>query len=959
VRTGLTGQPSKVYFAASVKLTPGTILGQYEIRSPLGAGGMGEVYRARDSRLDREVAIKVLPEFLSSDPERLRRFEQEARATAALNHPNILAVYQMGTYEDVPYLVSELLDGETLREILVRGPLGFRQTIDYGVQIAHGLAAAHEKGIVHRDLKPENLFVTKDGRVKILDFGLAKFTQGPTEAADGHTVTIMDNTSPGLVLGTMGYMSPEQVRAQATDQRSDIFAFGVVLHEMVTGKQTFRKPTAADTMSAILNEEPPSISQFAPDAPLALEKVVHRCLEKKPELRFQSASDMAFALGASSDPALSSATTGHKPENKSPRRLRTAAVAAVLAIGFGAAVLAYFWMRPKVAPKVANSALRSTDTVVLADFINKTGDPIFDDTLKQALSVSLGQSSFLNILSDQKVRSTLKLMGRSPSDPVPVDTALDVCQRTGSAAVFSGSIAGLGSQYVLGLNATDCRSGDMLAQTQEQAARKEDVLKALDQAAAKLREKVGESLGNIQKDNTPLEQATTASLEALKSYSQGRMLHVAGDNAAAIPFQKRAIELDPNFAIAYLDLGFAYQSIGQTEVAEPYMAKAYALRERASDHERFRIETYYFLDIGDMDKARATSKLWEQAYPQDLGSYLALATLEATTGDFDQAIKDIQEALRVAPDAGLIRGTAFQLYISANRPDEAKAIYQELVATTPEDPDLHAARYALAFVMKDQGEMDRQVAWARGKAGAEAMWFAESETEAYYGRNGKARELSRRAIESAKRGGRTETAATWQMSVAMREAALGNNAEAREQAKAALALPSGKGLQILGALVFGRAGDSVQATRMADDLAKRYPQDTLLVHYWLPSIRAAIELDRNNPAEAIDILQTAAPVELGNEGQLYPVQLRGEAFLARHQGNEAAAEFQKILDHRGVVLNNIGGALALLGLGRAYAIQGDAAKARAAYQDFFALWKDADSDIQILRQAKAEFAKLQ
>jgi DNA-binding winged helix-turn-helix (wHTH) protein/tetratricopeptide (TPR) repeat protein len=612
--------------------------------------------------------------------------------------------------------------------------------------------------------------------------------------------------------------------------------------------------------------------------------------------------------------------------------------------------------------------LTDKDTIVLADFTNKTSDAVFDDTLKQALSMSLAQSPFLNILSDTKVRSALKLMGHSPGDPLPPDVARDLCQRTGSVAVLVGSIASLGSQYVLGLNAVNCRTGEMLAQEQVQAARKEDVLKALDEASAKMREKVGESLPTIEKYDTPLAQATTASLDALKDYSQGRKIAVSGDFAAAIPYYKRAIELDPKFAIAYVGLGIMYSNLHESGATNENIAKAFELRERASERERLVIEAYYYTFVtGDLDKGRTTYKRWAQAYPQDDIPYGNLGSIETNTGEYDQAIKDTRESLRLAPDDSISYGNLVGQYVAVNRLDEAKAVYTEAMARKAESGLLHGNMYGLAFLEGDRAEMDRQVAWGAGKAGAEDLLLSlASDTEAYCGRNGKARELSHRAFDSAKRNDQKETAALWMMGTALREAELGNGAEARQQAKAALALASNHDSQILGALTFARAGDPAQATRMADDLAKRYPEDTLVNNYWLPSIQAAIELGRNNADKAIEILQAAVPYELGspsptpsNGATLYPIYVRGQAHVKLRQGKEAAAEFQKILDHRTIVVNFITGALAHLGLARAYALQGDTAKARAAYQDFFTLWKDADPDIPILKEAKIDYAKLQ
>jgi eukaryotic-like serine/threonine-protein kinase len=540
------------FSAPRVTLTAGTKLGEYEVRSLLGSGGMGEVYRARDSRLGRDVAVKVLPPFVSSDPNRLRRFEQEARAAAALNHPNILAVHQMGTHEGAPYLVSELLEGETLRKPIGRGRLAVRKAIDYGVQIARGLAAAHEKGIVHRDLKPENLFVTKDGRVKILDFGLAKLTQ-PQSSLGSSAPTQMGETEPGMVMGTVGYMSPEQVRGQTTDHRADIFAFGAVLYEMLAGKRAFQKPTSPETMTAILNEDPPGISQVAPDLSPSLQRVVHRCLEKNPEQRFQSASDLAFALDALSDSGSSSSANATNVVTGAGRRWKiiVPAVVAVLALSIGG-YFVFFRHKPKLTDK---------DTIVLADFANSTGDPIFDDTLRTALAVSLQQSPFLSVLPDSTVASTLQLMTRPVGTKLTTEVTRELCQRAGSKAYIAGSIGSLGSEYVVGLKAVNCQSGDTLAQEQVTAASKEKVLEALTEAASKLRSELGESLATVQKFDVRLAQITTPSLEALKAYTLGGQVEERKGSAAALLYYQRAIELDLNFAMAYIVAGNDYYNL--------------------------------------------------------------------------------------------------------------------------------------------------------------------------------------------------------------------------------------------------------------------------------------------------------------------------------------------------------------------------------------------------------------
>jgi eukaryotic-like serine/threonine-protein kinase len=952
-----------------ITLPSGTKLGEYEVKSLLGSGGMGEVYRARDSRLGRDVAIKVLPSFLSADSDRLRRFEQEARAAAALNHPNILAVYQMGTYEGAPYLVSELLEGETLREPIKRGRMAVRKAIDYGVQIARGLAAAHEKGIVHRDLKPENLFVTKDGRVKILDFGLAKLTQ-PQSSSENSALTLTEGTEPGVVMGTVGYMSPEQVRGQPADYGADIFAFGAILYEMLAGKRAFQKPTSPETMTAILNEDPPGISEVTPNLPPALQRVVHRCLEKNPEQRFHSASDLAFALDALSESGgSSSSATATNVVTWAGKRWKVIVPAAAIVLALPIGGYFYFHRTPKLTDK---------DTIVLADFANSTSDVIFDDTLKTALTVALQQSPFLSVLPDSTVAKTLQQMTRPASTKLTPEVTHELCQRAGSKAYIAGSIGSLGSEYVVGLKAVNCQSGDTLAQEQVTAASKEKVLDALGEAASKLRGELGESLATVQKFDVPLAEATTSSLEALKAYSLSLRVYNGNGSAAMLPYLLRAIDLDPNFAAAYNEAGIHYSYLNQQGRAGEYFSKAFQLREHASERERLDLTANYYQNVtGDLDKAIQVFLQEIESYPRTTEAYINLGIAYSSQGQYEKAAEMTREALRLAPgDVGCYDDlTIFALALQHF--DEARQIIQAAHARTLDNRVMHVALYALAFLGTDSAAMTEQQQWFAGKPEYENYGLAlASDTEAYGGHLDKARELTKRAVDSAVRTDNKESGAIWQANAAVQQAAYGNAAEARQTAEKALKLaPAGQGSEVEAALAFAMAGDAARAESLAQDLGKRFPLDTQMQSLWLPAIQGQLALDRKNPSVALTTLQTASRIELGqitfvnNISCLYHVYVRGEAYQAAGQGSAAAAEFQEILDHSGIVWNCWTGALAHLGVARANALQSttsqgadaDAARVRAiaAYQDFLTLWKDADPDIPILKQAKAEYAKLQ
>lgn len=639
-------------------------------------------------------------------------------------------------------------------------------------------------------------------------------------------------------------------------------------------------------------------------------------------------------------------------------RLKYAVPAAILLIALGAA--AYLALHHR-------SPLTEKDTIVISDFSNSTGDPVFDDTLKQGLAVKLAQSPFLSILSDEKVHETLKLMGRAPDERLTSEVARDLCQRTGSAAVIDGSIATLQDQFVLGLNAVDCRNGEFLAREQITSEDKRHVLAALGKAAQDLRRKLGESHSSLQKYDTPIEQATTPSLEALKAYSLGRKTSAEKAEVAAVPFFERATELDPNFAAAYAALGSTYVALGEPGLAERSMVKAYDLREHVSEREKFLITASYHIGVsGDLEKANQTCELWARAYPRDHSPHQFLAWNYELLGHYDKAIAENLEAIRLNPDVALLYSNLMEDYTPLNRFSEAQATYSKAVDRGLDGSFLHADLYVIAFLENDSAEMRRQTQLARDMPGAEDWLFTlQSDTAAYSGKLTKARELSRQAVESAQRNELQEVAALWQMNAAVRELEFGNTQLAREAVEEGLRLADTRDSQVLAALVLARAGDAARAQTLADSLEKHFPQSTELNNYWLPSVRAAIQLNRGKPADAIKDLEPAIAFELAYprpqlEGGsfIYPAYLRGQAYMLLKRGSEAAGEFQKFVDQRAVVVNCPLGAVARLWLGRAHTLEGDVTAARKSYEEFLSLWKDADPDIPILRQAQSEFAKL-
>jgi len=921
----------------------GQTISQYRILEMLGAGGMGVVYKAYDTKLDRQVALKFLPPHLRHNQELKRRLSEEARAASTLDHSNIVVIYDIDETPDGDLFIAMAFhEGETLRDRIERDkPKGMpvAEALQIARQIAAGLAKAHERGIFHRDIKPSNVIVAKDGVARIIDFGLAK-SSAATATLDGSTK------------GTPLYMSPEQASGKALDCRTDLWSLGAVLYEMLAARPPFPGDGNLAVMHAIVHDAPPKLRELRPDLPPEVDRIVARALEKDLARRYPSASEMAADLSAALD---GSGGTPARFRAARPARLMVPAAAAVLAL----LAAGYFSLHRK--PK-----LTDRDTVVLADFENKTGEAVFDGTLRQGMAVQLEQSPFLSLVSEERIQHVLGLMGQPKDARLTPQVAKEVCERVGSAAVLDGSIAKLGSQYVLWLRARNCRTGDILDQEQVQAAKKEAVLDALSRMATRFRTRIGESLTSVKQHNTPLPEVTTPSLEALKVYTTAWKVWGSTGPVASLPHIQRAIELDPQFALAHAFLGRVYSELWEPVLAAESANKAYQLRNRVSDPERFFIMVSHDLDVtGNLQKAEQTAKSWAETYPRDVRPRGFLSWIDQELGKFEKSVEDGKKAVALDPDFPPGYNNLAWAYVQLDRLPEAENALRQASEHGVSFPEFLVIRYYMAYLRGDQAGMQREAAQNEGNPDVgDWILHAEACTLAYSGHLQEARRKSRQAVDSARQAAhKEERAAMWEAGAAVREAFFGNAREARQYAAAALGFSKGRDVVYGAAVALALVGDTAQSQALAKDLEKA-SEDTFARFNYLPTLRALWALSRGDSSGAIELLQIAAPYELGIGsngtglyGILYPVYVRGQAYLLAHRYAEAAAEFQRVRDYPGVVFTDPVGAMARWQLARAFFLAGDTAKAKAAYQDFLTLWKDADRDIPILMQAKAEYAK--
>ncbi len=925
---------------------------------------MGVVFKAWDARNGQTVALKLLSATLSDDSDARERFQREARAASLLDHANICAILDTGEHEGRPFLVMPFIEGPTLRQVLDSKTLRLDETLRLASQLASALEAAHARGILHRDIKPSNIILDRDGNARILDFGLAKriWKRLPGESTlDVSTQWTRELTTAGMPVGTIEYMSPEQIRGDELDARTDLFSLGLVLFEMATRQRAFEGSTPGVVIEKILTSTPPAAVELNPHLPPALSDIIGKLLERDRALRYQTASDLCADLKRlrrdkdSGVGASSAARRARLPARilrpLSPLSRGALVAGAVLLLALTAGIL----IRPSRSP-----ALSERDTIVLTDFANGTGDAVFDGTLQQALAVELWQSPYLNIFPERRVRESLRMMGRSPEDRVTREVAREICLREGGRAFIAGSISSLGQHYVLTLEVVDAHTGEVLASEQAESASKEGVLKSLSRSASRLRSRLGESLNSLERFTAPLDQATTPSLEALRAFSLGNAERERGRESESIPFYRRALELDPNFALAEARLAAVYANLGETAPAVEHARRAYELRERVSERERYYIAAHYHSTVtGSVEKAVENYEIWKASYPRDATPLTNLSAVLNDLGQFDRALAEAQVARQLVNcNRGITSINIAAAHLGAGRFPAARRVLEQMLAENPESSSAPVLLFMLGCATRDAALLDRQLEITNGRPNEATVHQLQAQWLAAGGQLMRSREIFQHTLDLAQRYNRPEMEAATHARLALVESLVGASAGARASALLALRLAQGKEARVIAAQALARAGDTQRAEQVTAQLEKQYPEHTILTRVWIPTARAAIEIERRRPDRAIEVLRSAKPFELGFLAGLAPTYLRGQAFARAGDPARAAAEFERIVARPGVDAVSPLQALAWLELARASKKSGNLARSREAYQEFLKLWHNADPGLPLLQQAKAELAAL-